>query len=174
MCVSCCVAPNRQGPHLTLKVCWGTRLGSKRSFCVCVDSELLMLSAACSVCHLHPLHNCTQQPRLTSSQKYEADSRSWQQHIRAKSAPRARVAALQNMQHMDVWVLGPLFPATVWIWQLCADPWADAHQLHLGQLAAALERDSGRTGPAFCQPWSWQAGGLVAGGVNVLSQTVQI
>ena len=76
MCVSCCVAPNRQGPHLTLKVCWGTRLGSKRSFCVCVDSELLMLSAACSVCHLHPVHNCTQQPRLTSSQKYEADSRS--------------------------------------------------------------------------------------------------
>ena len=76
MCVSCCVAPNRQGPHLTLKVGWGTRLGSKRSFCVCVDSELLMLSAACSVCHLHPVHNCTQQPRLTSSQKYEADSRS--------------------------------------------------------------------------------------------------
>ena len=50
MCVSCYVAPNRQGPHLTLKVCWGTRLGSKRSFCVCLDSELLISALSCLFC----------------------------------------------------------------------------------------------------------------------------
>ena len=77
MCVSCCVAPNRQGPHLTLKVCWGTRLGSKRSFCVCLDSELLISALSCLFClPLAPGAQLHTAARLTSSQKYEADSRS--------------------------------------------------------------------------------------------------